>query len=56
MIATDGTTEGHGDMVDRSRLMVNARKWPASKLAPKKYGDKVEASYPAPTVGRFRSA
>ena len=30
-----------GDMVDRSRLQVDARKWLLSKLAPKKYGDKV---------------
>lgn len=29
------------DAVDRSRLMVDARKWYASKLAPKKYGDKL---------------
>jgi hypothetical protein len=30
-----------GDMVERSRLQIDARKWLASKLAPKKYGDKV---------------
>ena len=29
-----------GDMVERSRLQVDARKWVASKLLPKKYGDK----------------
>lgn len=28
--------------VNRSRLMVDTRKWIASKLKPKKYGDKVE--------------
>ena len=28
--------------VQRSRLRVDARKWFASKLAPKKYGDKLE--------------
>jgi hypothetical protein len=43
----DGTTEEHGDMVDRSRLMIDARKWLASKLAPKKYGDKVSAELSA---------
>jgi hypothetical protein len=32
---------GGGDTVDRSRLMMDARKWLASKLAPKKYGDKI---------------
>ena len=28
-----------GDMVERSRLQIDARKWYAGKLAPKKYGD-----------------
>lgn len=31
-----------GDNVERSRLMVDAAKWTASKLAPKKYGDRIE--------------
>lgn len=30
-----------GDMVDRSRLQVDARKWYLSKLAPKRYGEKL---------------
>lgn len=30
-----------GDMVERSRLQIDARKWYASKLAPKKYSDKL---------------
>lgn len=34
-----------GDNVDRSRLMVDARKWAAAKLAPKKYGDRVELQH-----------
>jgi hypothetical protein len=29
------------DVIARSRLRVDTRKWLASKLAPKKYGDKV---------------
>ena len=29
------------DMVDRSRLQIDARKWLASKMFPKKYGDKL---------------
>lgn len=33
--------ETEGDNVDRARLKVDARKWILSKLAPKKYGDKV---------------
>jgi hypothetical protein len=31
-----------GDMIEHRRLQVDARKWYASKLAPKKYGDKVQ--------------
>lgn len=31
-----------GDMVERSRLQIDARKWRAAKLRPKKYGDKLE--------------
>ncbi|MCO7468850.1 terminase small subunit protein [Stenotrophomonas maltophilia] len=30
-----------GDMVERSRLMIDARKWYAGKLQPKKYGERV---------------
>jgi hypothetical protein len=30
-----------GDMVERARLQIDARKWYAAKLSPKKYGDKV---------------
>lgn len=30
-----------GDMIEHRRLQVDARKWYASKLAPKKYGDKL---------------
>jgi len=33
-----------GDMVERSRLQVDAYKWLASKLAPKKYGDKLDVT------------
>lgn len=32
------------DHIARSRLRVEARKWTASKLAPKKYGEKLELS------------
>lgn len=31
------------DHINRSRLRVDARKWAASKLAPKKYGDRIAA-------------
>lgn len=36
----DGEAVNH-DVVARSRLRVDARKWLASKLAPKKYGEKL---------------
>lgn len=34
--------QGNAAAVQRAKLRVDARKWAASKLAPKKYGDKVE--------------
>lgn len=40
----DGNPRTDHDVVARSRLRVDARKWLASKMAPKKYGDKVELS------------
>lgn len=36
--------QGNPTAVQRDRLKIDARKWAASKLAPKKYGDKVEHS------------
>jgi hypothetical protein len=49
----DGSQEvTTGDMVDRSRLMVDTRKWLLSKMFPKKYGDKVVAELSALTVAR----
>lgn len=38
---TDNGEATNHDVIARSRLRVDARKWYASKLAPKKYGDKV---------------
>lgn len=35
----------NGDHIQRSRLRVDARKWMASKLQPKKYGDKVQLDH-----------
>ena len=53
-IADDGTrdtyTDAEGnertdqDVIARSRLRVDARKWLASKMAPKKYGDKLDTT------------
>jgi hypothetical protein len=35
----------NGEHVNRSRLRVDARKWFASKVAPKKYGDKLDVDH-----------
>lgn len=35
----------NGEWSNRSRLRVDARKWAASKLAPKKYGDKSQVEH-----------
>lgn len=37
------TTEG--DMVEHRRLKIDARKWYLSKVAPKKYGDKLDLNH-----------
>jgi hypothetical protein len=47
---TRRTEEVHGDAVDRARLMVDARKWYAGKLSPKKYGDKIQTEHSG-TIG-----
>ena len=38
----DGTKVIREDMLGHRRLLVDALKWRASKLAPKKYGDKLD--------------
>lgn len=38
----DGRTITNHNVINRSRLQVDARKWILSKLNPKKYGDKLE--------------
>jgi len=42
---TGKTEETRGDMIEHRRLQVDARKWYLSKLAPKKYGDKVNLEH-----------
>ena len=42
-IQTDSGEKANTEWISRSRLRVDARKWLASKMAPKKYGDKVTA-------------
>jgi hypothetical protein len=41
----DGTFIETGDMVERTRLQIDTRKWLLSKLAPKKYGDRLELDH-----------
>ncbi len=43
-IADDAGEKDSADAINRARLRIDARKWLASKLAPKKYGDKLELS------------
>ena len=43
----DGTVETvTADMVERSKLQIESRKWLMARLAPKVYGDKIEHSGP----------
>lgn len=57
-IADDGTNDwvasndpenagyrANGEHINRSRLRVDTRKWIASKLKPKKYGDKIDIAH-----------
>ena len=40
--SSDGQTIVDHENIQRSRLRVDARKWAAARLAPRKYGDRVE--------------
>jgi len=37
--------EENGEAINRSRLRLDTRKWIASKLKPKKYGDKIDHTH-----------
>lgn len=41
---TDHGEQPNSEWIARSRLRVDARKWAMSKLAPKKYGDKIDVT------------
>jgi hypothetical protein len=52
----DGNSVGwklNGEHVQRSRLRVDTRKWVASKLKPKKYGDAVDLNHGGQTENPF---
>lgn len=44
----DAGWQANGEHIQRSRLRVDARKWMAGKLAPKKYGDKQQMQVAGP--------
>lgn len=46
----DGEAVNH-DVIARSRLRVDARKWLAAKMAPKKYGERVQQEISGPEGG-----
>lgn len=52
----DGSTyeQVNSEHIQRSRLRVEARKWVASKLKPKKYGDKILAEHSGPDGSPMR--
>jgi hypothetical protein len=50
-IGENGETIVDHDVIARARLRVDARKWKASKLAPKKYGDKLLNEHSGPDGG-----
>ena len=54
----DGNTEVVFDStaVQRNRLRVDARKWLLSKMAPKKYGDKIQAEHTGANGGAIQVA
>lgn len=52
----DVVLEVSANAVARNRLRVDARKWYASKLAPKKYGDKLESVVTGPDGGPVQHA
>lgn len=48
---TDNGPAVNQDVIQRSKLRVDARKWLAGKMAPKKYGDKVTQEHTGPNGG-----
>lgn len=49
-----GTEITEGDMVEHRRLRILARQWYAAKLAPKKYGDKIQQEVTGPNGGPIK--
>jgi hypothetical protein len=53
-IKTEAGEVCNTEYVQRSRLRVETRKWIASKLKPKKYGEKVSTEHTGPNGGAFQ--
>ena len=51
----DGDEIPNHEHIQRSRLRVDSRKWLASKLAPKKYGDRLAAELSGPDGGPIQN-
>lgn len=49
-----GNSKPDASAVQRSRLQVDARKWIASKLAPKKYGEKLDLNHSGDITVEFK--
>ena len=47
-----GTEIITGDMIEHRRLQVDARKWKASKLYPKRFGDKLDVTSKDGAIGK----
>src|SRR6266404_7464278 len=47
----DGNTSTNHDVIARSRLRVDTRKWLMARMAPKKYGDKLQQEVSGPDGG-----
>lgn len=43
--ANGDVEEVEGDMVERSRLQIDARKWILAKMLPKRYGDRLDLNH-----------
>lgn len=52
----DGNVKTDSEVIQRSKLRVDTRKWLASKMAPKKYGDKVTQEHTGANGGAIQVA
>ena len=55
-VDADGNVKTDTEAIQRSKLRVDTRKWLASKMAPKKYGDKIQAEHTGADGGAIQVA